>query len=131
MVVAFPRDRLSATRLHPVNDALARGLQAIPQIALGFDARVVAVFVPFVALDAIALQANVRWTFGRLRYVFASPTFHRWHTREMDVGPEEKVGPLATNVAGLFPIWDLLFGTFSVPRDRQPNRPALPIPSSK
>jgi sterol desaturase/sphingolipid hydroxylase (fatty acid hydroxylase superfamily) len=108
-------DWLSATRLHPVNEILARALQAIPLIALGFDTRVVAAFVPFIGLYAIALHANVRWTFGPLRYVIASPTFHRWHHTSEDAG-------LDKNFAGLFPIWDLLFGTFYLPAGQQPER---------
>ena len=108
-------DWLSATRLHPVNDILVRVLQAIPLIALGFDTRVVAAFVPFVGLYAIALHANVRWTFGPLRYVIASPTFHRWHHTSEDAG-------LDKNFAGLFPIWDLVFGTFYMPAGKQPEQ---------
>jgi sterol desaturase/sphingolipid hydroxylase (fatty acid hydroxylase superfamily) len=115
-------DWLSATRLHPVNDIAQRALQAIPLIALGFDARVVAAFVPLVALYAIMLHANVRWTFGPLRYVIASPAFHRWHHTSEDAG-------LDKNFAGLFPIWDLVFGTYYLPA-HQPTRfgVADPVP---
>src|SRR5438477_457767 len=70
--------------------------------------------VVIVALYAIGLHANVRWTFGPLRYMLASPTFHRWHHTSEDAG-------LDKNFAGLFPIWDLMFGTFYLPRT-QPTR---------
>lgn len=116
-------DWLSATRIHPVNDIVPRAIQAVVLIALGFDTRVAGVFVPVVALYAITLHANVRWTFGPLRYVIVSPTFHRWHhTSERD--------GLGKNFAGLFPIWDLMFGTFYLPRDRLPERfgVADPVP---
>src|SRR5262249_28123120 len=72
-------DWLSATRLHPVNDMIQRALQAIPFLALGFDPVLLAAYVPALAVYAIALHANVTWSFGPLRYVIASPTFHRWH----------------------------------------------------
>lgn len=107
-------DWLSAVRVHPVNDVLQRALQAIPVLAAGFDPRVVAAYVPFLALYAILLHANVTWTFGPLRYVIASPAFHRWHHTREDAG-------LDTNFAGLFPIWDLMFGTFHLPA-RPPQR---------
>jgi sterol desaturase/sphingolipid hydroxylase (fatty acid hydroxylase superfamily) len=115
-------DWLSSVRVHPVNDVLSRVLQAVPLLALGFDTRVVAAFVPLIALYGIVLHANVPWTFGPLRYVIASPAFHRWHHTSEDAG-------LDKNFAGLFPIWDLVFGTFYLPA-RQPQKFGVrdPIP---
>ncbi|HET8578957.1 MAG TPA: sterol desaturase family protein, partial [Methylomirabilota bacterium] len=62
---------------------------------------------------AILLHANVPWTLGPLRYAIASPAFHRWHHTSEAEGRDK-------NFAGLFPLWDLLFGTFYMPRGRQP-----------
>jgi sterol desaturase/sphingolipid hydroxylase (fatty acid hydroxylase superfamily) len=107
-------DWLSGARIHPVNEALQRALQAIPFIALGIDARVVVTAIPVLSLYAISLHANLRWTFGPLRYVLASPTFHRWHHTSEAAG-------LDKNFAGMFPIWDLVFGTFHMPRGAQPR----------
>src|SRR5438046_1838793 len=76
----------SAMRLLPGEDVVERLLGAIPLVALGIDAGVVARNVPGLALYAIALHANVRWTFGPLRYVIASPTVHRWHHTSEDAG---------------------------------------------
>jgi sterol desaturase/sphingolipid hydroxylase (fatty acid hydroxylase superfamily) len=106
-------DWLSAVRLHPVNDVLARIVQAAP-ILLGFPATVLAVYVPFISFYAILLHANVSWTFGPLRYVLASPTFHRWHHTT------EREG-LDKNFAGFLPLWDMLFGTFYMPPGKQPQ----------
>lgn len=107
-------DWLSAVRLHPVNDVLARVAQAVPLLLLGFPATVLAVYVPFISFYAILLHANVSWSFGPLRYVLSSPCFHRWHHTT------EREG-LDKNFAGFFPLWDLLFGTFYMPRDKQPE----------
>jgi len=107
-------DWLSSARLHPVNDILARAAQAIPLVMLGFPATVLAVYVPFISFYAILLHANVSWCFGPLRYMFASPRFHRWHhTTEQD--------GLDKNFAGFFPAWDLMFGTFYMPPGKQPE----------
>lgn len=107
-------DWLSSTRLHPVNDILQRALQAIPFLALGIDPNVVTAYVPLVSVYAIALHANVTWSFGPLRYVLASPRFHRWHHTSEAEG-------LDKNFSGLFPLWDLLFGTFYMPDDKLPT----------
>lgn len=107
-------DWLAAARVHPLNEAISRVLQLIPMFLLGFDARVVAGAVPLLTFYAIFLHANVRWDFGPLRYVIASPRFHRWHHTSEAEG-------LDRNFAGLFPFIDLAFGTFYMPAGRQPQ----------
>lgn len=106
-------DWLAASRVHPLNEAIARMMQLAPMLLLGFDPRVVAAAVPFLTFYAVFLHANVRWDFGPLRYVIASPRFHRWHHTSEGDG-------LDKNFAGLFPWIDLLFGTFYMPAGRQP-----------
>jgi sterol desaturase/sphingolipid hydroxylase (fatty acid hydroxylase superfamily) len=71
------------------------------------------VLAPFLTFHAIFLHANVPWGFGPLRYFVSSPAFHRWHHTTQAEG-------LDKNFAGLFPFIDLAFGTFYMPRDRQP-----------
>ena len=57
------------------------------------------------------MHANVAWDFGPLRYVIASPRFHRWHHADDAQGRDH-------NFAGLLPLWDFLFGTLYLPRER-------------
>jgi sterol desaturase/sphingolipid hydroxylase (fatty acid hydroxylase superfamily) len=105
---------LSSVRVHPVNDLLARIAQAIPILLLGFPAKILAIYIPFLTFYAILLHANVSWTFGPLKKIIASPVFHRWH-HSNEVEAQDK------NFAGFFPIWDLLFGTFYMPDGKQPE----------
>lgn len=107
-------DWLSAVRLHPLNEALQNAVIVTPLFLLGFTPGAVAAYLPILTLYAIALHANVAWDFGPLRYVIASPTFHRWHHSDQ---PEA----LNRNFAGLLPLWDLFFGTLYLPRGRQPQ----------
>ena len=46
--------------------------------------------------------------------MFASPVFHRWHHTTEEAG-------LNKNFASTFPILDLLFGTFYMPRNELPD----------
>jgi sterol desaturase/sphingolipid hydroxylase (fatty acid hydroxylase superfamily) len=108
-------DWLSSVRLHPVNDAISRIVQVLPLYWMGFNAGLLAAFVPFLTLYALLLHSNVSWTYGPLRYVIASPAFHRWHHTSEEEG-------LDKNFAGLFPFIDVIFGTFYMPMDRQPQR---------
>jgi sterol desaturase/sphingolipid hydroxylase (fatty acid hydroxylase superfamily) len=107
-------DWLSSVRLHPVNDMLSRIIQAVPIVALGYNVGAVALFTVFTTIYAITLHANLNWTYGPFRYVIASPAFHRWHHTSESEGQDK-------NFAGFFPIWDLIFGTFYMPKGRQPE----------
>jgi sterol desaturase/sphingolipid hydroxylase (fatty acid hydroxylase superfamily) len=108
-------DWLSASRVHPVNEVVTRVLQTVPLFFLGFRGEVLAGVAPLFTIYAVFLHANLSWSFGPLRYVIASPTFHRWHHTAEEEGRDK-------NFAGLFPFFDLLFGTFYMPRGVRPTR---------
>jgi len=107
-------DWLSSVRLHPVNDVVSRVVQVLPLYWMGFDGRALAAFVPFLTFYAVLLHANLNWSYGPLRFVVASPVFHRWHHTS------EREG-LNRNFAGLFPFIDVIFGTFYMPVGREPR----------
>ena len=104
-------DWLASARVHPVNELVMRVTQAIPLLLLGFRPVVFAFAGPILVLYGLLLHTNVRWSFGPLRYVLASPRFHRWHHSKE---PEA----INKNFAGLFPVLDLMFGTFYMPEGR-------------
>jgi sterol desaturase/sphingolipid hydroxylase (fatty acid hydroxylase superfamily) len=107
-------DWLSAVRAHPLNEALTRVAAVAPLFALGFRGEVLAGVTPLFTLYALGLHANVPWTFGPLRHVLASPAFHRWHHTAEERGRDK-------NFAALFPVWDVIFGTFWMPPGEQPS----------
>ena len=79
-------------------------------------------------------HANVRLSFGSaLDRVLVSPRFHRLH-HAIGLGHESRgQGSLGGhNYAVLFPLWDLLFGTFHLPAGRKPQRFGVdePVPAS-
>ena len=106
-------DWLAATRLHPLNEIGQRLLQIVPLYLLGFRGTALAAVIPIFTLYALFLHSNVRWDFGPLRFLIASPVFHRWHHTKAAEGRDR-------NFAGLFPWIDLAFGTLHLPRGRQP-----------
>ena len=118
-------DWLSSVRLHPVNEAVTRAIEVVPLFLAGFNPTVLAAYVPVLTLYALFLHANLNWSFGPLRYVVASPVFHRWHhSKEPDA--------IDKNFAGFFAFWDVLFGTFHVPRGKVPGDFGVvePVPGS-
>jgi sterol desaturase/sphingolipid hydroxylase (fatty acid hydroxylase superfamily) len=60
------------------------------------------------------LHANLRWRFGWLEQIVATPAFHHWH----HVADE----PLNRNFASTLPMLDRLFGTLHLPAHRWPAR---------
>jgi sterol desaturase/sphingolipid hydroxylase (fatty acid hydroxylase superfamily) len=101
-------DWLAASHLHPLDQIFIRSCAVLPLYALGFGRISLGAFVVLTTLQAIFIHANVRLTFGPLRWVIATPQFHHWHhARE----------PRAynSNYAGEFPAVDALFGTLYLP----------------
>ncbi len=107
-------DWLSSVRLHPVNDLLMRVPQVMVILALGFSPIAIAAYAPFLTFYAIMLHANVGWSFGKFGRIIASPVFHRWHHTAQHEG-------LNRNFAGLFSVFDVLFGTYFMPQGRLPE----------
>ena len=106
-------DWLAGARNHPLGEALQTMMGAGILLVAGFDPRVLAVTAPL-GLYAILLHANVSFGTSWVRYVIATPLFHRWHHAHPDALPFERRD--GVNFAGFFPFWDLLFGTFHAPR---------------
>jgi sterol desaturase/sphingolipid hydroxylase (fatty acid hydroxylase superfamily) len=108
-------DWLSGIRFHPFNLALHSTFVGVVVYFLGFSPIVYAVLAPFNILYSALVHANLNWTFGPLRYVFASPVFHRWHHTDPTEGGEK-------NFAPTFAFLDVLFGTFYMPTWASPKK---------
>jgi sterol desaturase/sphingolipid hydroxylase (fatty acid hydroxylase superfamily) len=106
-------DWLAGARNHPLGEALSTMMGGAMLLVAGFDPRVLAVTGPL-GLYAILLHANVSFGTSFVRYVIATPLFHRWHHAHPDALPDARRS--GVNFAGLFSFWDVLFGTFHCPR---------------
>jgi sterol desaturase/sphingolipid hydroxylase (fatty acid hydroxylase superfamily) len=110
--------------VHPVNELVNKLSQAVPLLLMGFNPLVTLSTAPVLTFFAIFIHANVNWDFGPLRYVIATPVFHRWHhSREREAWDK--------NFAGLLPLWDILFGTFYMPRGCYPENFGICEPMPK
>jgi len=108
-------DWMSAARFHPINNLLEFVLADVVVLLMGFSPEALLTLAPFNLIYSAMTHANLNWTFGPLRYVFASPVFHRWHHTTQEEG-------LDKNFASTFPFLDLLFGTFYMPPGKLPER---------
>ena len=102
-------DWTTTFRIHPVNFAIYNaGALALVQL-IGFSPAAFLIIGPFNLVIGPLVHANLNWTYGPFRYVLASPVFHRWH-HVKDPAVHNR------NFSPTFPIWDLMFGTFYMPK---------------
>lgn len=106
-------DWLAATRFHPINEIGAQLIYVTPLIAAGFSPKAFVLLAPFTAAYAVLLHANLRWHFGPLSFLLTSPIYHRWHHTSAMEGRNR-------NFAGFLPVWDIVFGTYYLPKGRHP-----------
>ena len=65
-------------------------------------------YILYIYLHATFIHANVRFEFGWLKHILATPRFHHWHH-----GIEKEA--IDVNFAVHFPLLDRLFGTYHLP----------------
>ena len=130
-------DWTTTYRIHPVNFAVySAGALALVKL-VGFSPAAFLIMGPFNLVFGAMVHANLNWTFGPLRYVIASPVYHRWH-HVKDPAVHDR------NFAPTFPVLDLMFGTYYMPQgraavrlwgrgraDQLPGPDGLPVPGHR
>lgn len=79
---------------------------------LGANPKVISLVVVFIALHGLFQHANIYFKISILNYFFSQAELHRWHHSRLI---EESDTNFGNNVI----FWDLLFGTFYWPKDRE------------
>ncbi len=105
---------MTTERIHPIDGLWLKLFYGVPPLMLGFDMSGFFLGATFLSFYEVLTHANVPWGFGPLKYVFVTPLSHRWHHTSQSEG-------LDKNFAVGFVWLDMLFGTFYLPRDRQPE----------
>ncbi len=108
-------DFLVNTRAHPLDIVFSRFCGLVPMCALGLagptsalSATAVPVVVTLIGTTwSFFVHANLRWSFGPLEWLVATPKFHHWH--------HTKTGAINRNFSSTFPWLDRVFGTHHLP----------------
>jgi sterol desaturase/sphingolipid hydroxylase (fatty acid hydroxylase superfamily) len=107
-------DWLAGSRMHVVEIVALRGITVIPMYALGFHEWALKAYILYIYIHSTLIHSNVRFEFGWLKHVIATPRFHHWHH-----GIEKEA--IDVNFAVQFPWLDRLFGTYYLPGGNWPR----------
>ena len=105
-------------RFHPLEKALQFLFDAAPFILLGVSEEVLALYFVFYALNGFIQHCNIQLRLGWLNYLVSGPELHRWH-HSWEIRESNR------NYGNNLIVWDLLFGSFFLPRDREVDRLGL------
>lgn len=101
---------LNVGRFHPLEKTLHFTLDTIPFLLLGVGPEVIAGYFLAYSVNGFFQHSNVRLRYGFLNYLVGSAETHRWHhARDPRTAN--------CNFGNTTIIWDLLFGTWYLPRD--------------
>ncbi len=107
-------DWIAGSRMHLCETLLLRAFTTMPMYLMGFAESALYAYIFFVYLLSVFVHSNVRFRFGFLQYIMATPRFHHWHH-----GVEKEA--INVNYAVHFPLFDRLFGTYHLPTDAWPE----------
>jgi ornithine lipid hydroxylase len=79
---------------------------------LGADTKVISLVVVFISIHGLFQHCNIYFKIGIFNYFFSQAELHRWHHSRLI---EESDTNFGNNVI----FWDILFGTFYWPKERQ------------
>ena len=107
-------DWTATYRNHPLNFLIySSGVFALVRLA-GFSNAAFVIIGPLNLVFGALVHANLNWTWGPFRHVLVSPVYHRWHHAKDPAAHN-------SNFAPTFPVWDLMFGTYYMPRGVLPS----------
>ncbi|MCH2107054.1 MAG: sterol desaturase family protein, partial [Planctomycetes bacterium] len=102
---------MNVNRFHPLDKASQYIFDAMPFVLLGVSEEVLALYFVFYAVNGFFQHCNIDVRLGVLNYVVSGPELHRWHH---SIHPEESNQNYGNNLI----VWDLVFGSYFLPRDR-------------
>ncbi len=102
---------INVGRFHPIEKALQFLFDALPFIVLGVSEEVLALYFVFYAINGFFQHCNIELRLGFFNYLISGPELHRWHHSKF-------VKESNNNYGNNLIIWDLIFGTWFLPKDR-------------
>ena len=112
-------DWMAGARMHFLEILALRSMTVIPMFVLGFNVNAMNAYIFMVYLYSTFVHANLNWRLPFIEKVLVTPRFHHWHH---GIEPEA----IDVNFSIHFPLFDRLFGTHHLPKDKWPEGYGLP-----
>lgn len=100
---------MNVGRFHPLEKSLQFIFDTLPFLILGVSESVVALYFVFYATNGFFQHSNISVQLGIFNYVVSGPELHRWHHSKIAKESNRNFG---NNLI----IWDLIFGTWFLPK---------------
>ncbi|MBX9851910.1 MAG: GH3 auxin-responsive promoter family protein [Cytophagaceae bacterium] len=102
---------LNVGRFHPIERSLQFLIDSFPFMLIGVNEKVLAMYFLFFAVNGFFQHCNIQLKYGFLNYIFSSAELHRWHH-------SRKIEESNNNYSNTTIIWDVLFGTRFLPKEK-------------
>src|SRR4249920_3908774 len=102
---------LNTARFHFIEKALQMTLDSLPFLLMAVEPAVLSLYYIAYATNGFFQHCNIDVRYGVLNYIVGSAETHRWHHSRV---PRESNANYGNTVI----IWDLVFGTWFLPRER-------------
>lgn len=112
---------LNTARFHFAEKALQMLLDSVPFLLMAVDPVVLSLYYIAYATNGFFQHCNIDVRYGWLNYVVGSAQTHRWHHSRI---PRESNANYGNTVI----VWDLLFGTWFLPKTGEVNELGLQDP---
>ncbi len=103
---------LASGRNHPLNVLFSYSAQVAPLLLMGINADALALASVFTGVHGLLQHTNIDMRVGLLNWVLSSPELHHFH-HSKDLEESN------TNFGSNLIVWDVVFGTYFLPRDRR------------
>jgi len=103
---------LNVGRFHPAEKAMQFLFDVLPFIVVGVGEPVFAAYFIFYAINGFFQHSNVDARYGALNYVVSGAELHRWHH-------SKRIEESNNNYGNNLIVWDLVFRSWFLPRDRR------------
>jgi len=110
---------LSSARNHPFNVIGTFSVSVFPLVLLGCDGELLMLVSVFTAIQGLLQHANINFRLGAFNWILAGPELHRIHH-------STHMSESNSNFGSNLILWDILFGTRTLPHHRHVGSVGLP-----
>lgn len=103
---------LNAARFHPIEKVIFLIPETVPFILLGTNQECLLLYAIFNTIHGLFQHSNIYIQLGWFNYLFSMTELHRWHH-------SKKFKESNANYGNNLIIWDIIFGTFFWPKEKE------------